>query len=150
MPCACRMDTSIAENYHRISCCVFSEDEYYDFDTVPKNRIPKSVRFQFGTGVYKEPRDLPQGKDPNCEACQGKHRAHTCGRGKSGLSTGHLPVNGRALPTGSSAPLPPDTTAADADSNDEHFEYERCNNPACEFHSGHTDLTPRSHRIPYR
>ena len=117
---------------------VFSEDEYYDFDTVPKNRIPKSVRFQFGTGVYKEPRDLPQGKDPNCEACQGKHRAHTCGRGKSGLSTGHLPVNGRALPTGSSAPLPPDTTAADADSNDEHFEYERCDNPACEFHSGHT------------
>ena len=40
--------------------------------------------------------------------------------------------------TGSSAPLPPDTTAADADSNDEHFEYERCDNPACEFHSGHT------------
>ena len=48
---------------------VFSEDEYYDFHTVPKSNIPKSVRFQFGTGVYKEQRDLPQGKDPNCEAC---------------------------------------------------------------------------------
>ena len=91
----------ITTGYH----VVFSEDEYYDFESNYRENVPRRVRFQSGTGHYKEERDMPQGKDPNCEACQGKHRAHTCGRGRGVLPTGEQP---KSTPDGA-LPRAPDS-----------------------------------------
>ncbi|MDP6909724.1 MAG: DDE-type integrase/transposase/recombinase, partial [Flavobacteriales bacterium] len=74
----------ITTGYH----VVFSEDENYDFANSHRQTVPRRVRFQFGTGHYREERDLPQGRDPNCEACQGRHRAHTCGRRSKAATPG--------------------------------------------------------------
>ena len=125
----------ITTGYH----VVFSEDEYYDFENGHRERVPRRVRFQSGTGWYREERDLPPGKDPHCEACQGKHVRHTCGRTRGrGITLPGEPSTDVDLPS----PAVPD------DDDSEQNPYEHCDNPGCEFHKGHSG--PCSNRISAR